>query len=409
MAKILIYTEQITPRIEYIFDFIFRDFGGIEFLLTTNLKEFTTFNLPKINFSHHYFTDEINYSIDDIFLENDIRLTTNYDSLNPIGKCFYWLSRYEEYIAQPNQFDHHNRFLGSDLNYSEPIVDQICSNIQSEIKSKFPVLNFKRRVFQQINTHDVDHAWKYKFHSPKILIGSLIKKALKGQWKLLKEQVNVLSGKLSDPYDQFLYYQTLAEKHQVQTIFFWLLGDYNEFDKNHSHQNQNQQDLIREITSWASIGIHPSYISNFNETSLPLEIKRLEKIASHKILKSRQHFIKLNFPHTYQQLLKSGISEDYTMGFAHKIGFRAGTSTPFRWFDLSRNEQTLLTIYPFVAMDVTLKNYLNLSPEEAIIELQQLKQKIKNVNGNFITLFHQSNLTDEWKPWRKVYESLFDD
>jgi len=96
------------------------------------------------------------------------------------------------------------------------------------------------------------------------------------------------------------------------------------------------------------------------------------------------------------------------MGFPHQLGFRAGTSTPFKWFNLSTNQQTLLTIYPFVAMDVTLKNYLKLTPQQALEEIKRLKQTIKAINGTFITLFHQSNLNEDWAEWLKVYESIFE-
>ena len=407
--KLLIYTETITPRIEYIFDFIFRDFSGIEFQITSDLSFFKNSDLPRIHFSKHLFVHEINFSMDDIFLENDIFSTTNYHSLNPIGKCFYWLSRYEEYIAQPNQFDEHHRFLGSDLDYSQPTVDLICIEIQKQIKEKYPTLQFKEREFKQINTHDVDYAWKYLHHSPTIKYGSLAKKVVKSDFKNLKHQINVLTGQENDPYNTFDYYRSLAEKHQIETIFFWLLGDYSTFDKNHSHQNKKQIELIRSVSTWAKIGTHPSYQSNSSENQLKEEINRLNHILKQPIKSSRQHFIKLNFPRTYQQLLTNGIREDFTMGFPHKIGFRAGTSTPFKWFDLSKNQSTLLTIFPFVAMDITLRNYLKLTPQEAIKELNRLKQTIKKVNGTFITLFHQSNLAEDWLPWKKVYESIFDD
>ncbi|HEY4538609.1 MAG TPA: polysaccharide deacetylase family protein [Faecalibacter sp.] len=408
-TPLIIYTEKITPRIDYIFNFIFRTFGGISFQYIHDLKEFKTMTIPKINFSNHQIVDEINFRVDNILLENGINQAIDYYSLQPIGQCFYWLSRYEEYVANPQQFDQHNRFLGSELDYSQPIVDQICYEIQKQIQTKYPDFKFKKRSFKQINTHDVDFAWKYKYHSPQIILGSLVKKMLKGEFKLLKQQIQVLIGKRNDPYDQYEYYRTLSHQHGVESIFFWLLGNYNEFDKNHSHHNVKQKKLIQKISSWAEIGIHPSYRSNFNTDSLTLEIKRLENILDRPIRKSRQHFIKLNFPHTYQQLLKNGIQEDYTMGFAHTIGFRAGTVTPFQWFDLPNNQQTLLTIYPFVAMDVTLKNYLQFTPKEAIQELHGLKEKTKKVNGTFITLFHQSNVVDEWESWKKVYESLFHD
>lgn len=362
----------------------------------------------KINLSHLFFDDEINFNLDDILIENDIKEAINYDELSEFGKCFFWLSRYEEYTKKPHLFDKHNRFLGSKFNYSEPIVDIICLTIQQKIKSKYPDILFKERLFEQVNTHDVDYAWKYLYHSPLIIIASLIKKLVKGNVKDFKQQLNVLFKRDKDPYDTFKYLEEVTKRKQIKTIFFWLLGDYSTFDKNHNWKNKQQKKLIKKLSNWSTIGIHPSYKSNQNLDLLPIEINRLELICGFKIRKSRQHFIKLHFPQTYQQLLINGIEEDYTMGFANRIGFRAGTCTPFKWFDLSTNQQTLLTIFPFVAMDVSLRNYLKLSSIEAIEEIRKLKVEVRNVNGTFITLFHQSNLTDNWREWKDVYESIFD-
>lgn len=406
-SQVIIFTEKITNRITYIFDFILIEFSGIDYKTTTDFDEFSQSILPKINFSNQFLEDEINFNVDDILLETTIRKNVDYSTLNEFGKCFYWLSRYEEYIAKPEQFDKHNRFLGSDLDYSKPIVDEICIKIQQKIKTKFPEIYFKQRIFKQINTHDVDYAWRYLNHSPKIKYGSILKKLVKGDFKEILNQIKVLNHQVKDPYDTFDYLKDLAEKHQIETIFFWLLGDYSTFDKNHHWKNKAQKDLINNISTWAKIGIHPSYLTNIEEKKLKTEINRLEKIINQPIKKSRQHFIKLNFPNTYQQLLINEISEDYTMGFPHQLGFRAGTSTPFKWFDLPTNQQKLLTIYPFVAMDVTMKNYLNFSPQQAIDEIKRLKRTIKDVNGTFITLFHQSNLNGDWAEWRKVYESIF--
>lgn len=406
-SQVIIFTEKITNRITYIFDFILIEFSGISYKMTTDFDEFLQSFLPKINFSNQFLEDEINFNVDEILLEIDINKNINYYTLNEIGKCFYWLSRYEEYNSPNYLFDEHNRFLGSDLDYSKPIVDEICIKIQQKIKTKFPEIYFKQRIFKQINTHDVDYAWKYLHHYPKIKYGSILKKLVKSDFKETLNQIKVLDHQVKDPYDTFDYLKDLAEKHQIETIFFWLLGDYSTFDKNHHWKNNAQKELINNISTWAKIGIHPSYQSNNDENKLKIEINRLEKIINQPIKKSRQHFIKLNFPYTYQQLLINEISEDYTMGFPHQLGLRAGTSTPFKWFDLSTNQQTLLTIHPFVAMDVTLKNYLKLTPQQAIDEIKRLKRTIKDVNGTFITLFHQSNLNEDWSEWRKVYESIF--
>ena len=186
--EIIIFTEKITNRIEYIFDFIFHDFSGIDYKTTTDFEEFSQSILPKINFSNQFLENEINYKVDEILLEIDINKNINYYTLNEIGKCFYWLSRYEEYISPNYLFDEHNRFLGSDLDYSQPIVDLICIEIQKKICEKYPELIFKKRNFKQINTHDVDYAWKYLHHSKKIKNGnyelteSELKEYLKGYY-----------------------------------------------------------------------------------------------------------------------------------------------------------------------------------------------------------------------------------
>ena len=55
-------------------------------------------------------------------------------------------------------------------------------------------------------------------------------------------------------------------------------------------------------------------------------------------------------------------------------------------------------------MDRILRDYLELSIEEAIEEIQLLIENTKAVNGTFCTLWHNSTLDIRWK---KVYESVF--
>jgi len=97
------------------------------------------------------------------------------------------------------------------------------------------------------------------------------------------------------------------------------------------------------------------------------------------------------------------------MGWADSIGFRAGTSYTYTWFDLTSNAETSLKITPFCAMDVTLKNYMKLDIEKAQEELSKLKKIIQKNGGQFITLWHNESLgnTGEWDGWRAVVESVY--
>jgi hypothetical protein len=61
-------------------------------------------------------------------------------------------------------------------------------------------------------------------------------------------------------------------------------------------------------------------------------------------------------------------------------------------------------------MDVTLKNYLHLDPQEAWQLVEELMIEVKKVNGTFISLWHNESLNDsgQWLDWRKVFEQTLE-
>jgi hypothetical protein len=59
-------------------------------------------------------------------------------------------------------------------------------------------------------------------------------------------------------------------------------------------------------------------------------------------------------------------------------------------------------------MDGTLKDYLGLTPEEAINRSKLLIDEVKNVNGIFVSLWHNHSINDkgDWAGWKNVYEEI---
>lgn len=162
------------------------------------------------------------------------------------------------------------------------------------------------------------------------------------------------------------------------------------------------------MVDYARVGLHPSYFSMQNSALIKKEKERLEGITNTPLKSSRQHYLRFSLPETYQLLIDLEIEEDYSMGYASNVGFRAGTCTPFYFYDLDFEIQTPLKVFPFALMDTTLNDYMKLTPKQSLGRIRDLRNEVKAVNGTFITLFHNETLSDylRWKGWKRLYESM---
>ena len=59
-------------------------------------------------------------------------------------------------------------------------------------------------------------------------------------------------------------------------------------------------------------------------------------------------------------------------------------------------------------MDGTLKDYMNLTNEESLAKILELKDEVQNVKGTFISLFHNDTFSENenWKGWSTIYKQI---
>ncbi len=131
-------------------------------------------------------------------------------------------------------------------------------------------------------------------------------------------------------------------------------------------------------------------------------------MLNRQIVKSRQHFLRLSLPETYQNLADLDITDDFTLGYAQQPGFRAGIANSFLFYDLDHDMPTNLRIHPFTVMDGTLRDYMLLTPQQATEQIKSLIRTVKSVDGTFISLWHNESLSDQkrWTGWKDVYLQL---
>ncbi len=419
---LLIFVEEISERLCFTLDFVFKN-RGLEYQLTNDPVTFTNHTLPKLNYSERYFDDVLQLKPATVLFDEEVMiysiharqfnhvdcLSFNYVT-DPLASIFYVLSRMEEYTSTLE--DEHGRYLAKysvlhRFNWLEQcICDRWAESFLKYLKNH-ALIKFAKEKYevQIVPTFDIDNAYAYKLKGGARKVFSMAKDLLRGDRRRLIERQQVLLGTSADPYDTYDYIVSIADRG-FQVNMFWLLGDYAKFDKNISFKDARHQRLIRKMDLKTTVGIHPSYKSNSYEYYLLNEKERLEEIVGHPIEHSRQHFLKFKLPSTYYNLMTLGINHEYSMGYAERVGFRAGTARPFYWFDLEHNTQTKMLLHPFVYMDGTLNEYLKLSPEQSMDKIKALYQEIKKYGGDFVCIWHNETIGNygKWKGWNEVLE-----
>ena len=429
----LILVPKTTNRLHYIFELILKDLLGISFSFTTDNETFTSYNGPKFHYGNNQYWNEPFQKATTLLFEHDITEKDlkivdykdvkaffpvyNEKSVFPFdifAASFYLVTRYEEYLPHIN--DKFGRYQAKDsilfkMNMLEkPLVNIWANELGNILTAIYPDIQLRKRSFTFIPTYDVDAAWAYKNKGMFRITAAFARDLVNLDFTEFKRRWKVVFGKQIDPFDTFNYQLQLQKELNMRPIYFILCGEYDINDKNISLRNTDFQNLIKRLGDYAKVGIHPSYNSYLNKAKVKHEIDNLSKVLNREITASRQHFLRLSMPLSYQILVDLDITDDYSMGYATQPGFRAGIADTYLFFDLEHDNVTNLSIHPFAVMDGTLRDYLELNTEEAYQKTTEIMQNVKDVNGTFILLWHNETLSGEkrWEGWITLYRKILD-
>ncbi|MDD4372841.1 MAG: polysaccharide deacetylase family protein [Bacteroidales bacterium] len=429
--QLLIHSSRITNRLRYTLDLVLTEQLGIDYELTTDMARYLLWEGAALAYGTQapgkgaflqnvslLFEREINSLELKAFDYEGVKAffpIYNKKSILPfdvLAAVFYLVSRYEEYL--PFVRDQHGRFDAASSVLFElkvldkPIVNLWIIQLEKRLKEVFPGIEIRRKSYRFIPTYDIDAAWAYQHKGLIRTMGAYMKDLVKADFSEMKSRTAVLRGKANDPFDTFHLQLSLQQQYKLRPVYFILFAAYGHNDKNISVRNRHFQQLIKYLGDYADIGIHPSYASYSNKQLLKHELNQLSAILNREVSCSRQHFLRMSLPETYQNLIEHNILNDYTMGYAAMPGFRAGIADDFYFYDLDHEVKTALRIHPFAVMDGTLRDYMQLDAEEAVSKAEDLINSVKAVNGKFILLWHNETLSDQkrWTGWRKVYQNL---
>lgn len=398
---IAIISASTSPRLKYVCEFIFTQQFGLPYeilkeaktgqLICYGIENLSTISIPSAGllFDDGIKAQDIKYAEKNgrHFLFSNPETAFGYDIFSAI---FYLISRYEEYL--PHEKDRYGRYAHEQsIAYEKgflarPLIDEWLYDFKILLQEQFPTLVFKEKKTKFIPTYDIDIAYSF--------LGKGLLRNLGGFVKAPSlQRIKVLLGKEKDPYDSYDFLDGLHEKYNLQPIYFFLLAQkLGEYDKNIDVNSTVLKALIHRLAPKYELGIHPSWQSYLEQEIIKQEKDLLGKLAKKVVTKSRQHYIKLNLPESYKILIKTGITEDYSMGYGTANGFRASTANAFYWFDLKSNEATSLLVHPFCFMDATSIFIDKKSATAAFTELSKLYNLCKKYEAPCVAIFHNNLL-----------------
>lgn len=422
---LLVYTHKITPRLTYVFKHIVKRILGIPVEFTTTIEEFIAHSGLKLSYTKQPLSNELFIRSNELLFEvgfSDVEINvqkwddtvgffvTSERSHLPydiFAASFYLISRYEEYL--PHVKDNYGRYsavesLAFKNNFlRQPVVDIWTFKFKSILQERFPEFEFPSQSYKVIPIIDVPMAYLFKNKGMIRTIGGVLNDIYRLNFKQLSSRILVMLQLKKDNYDTFDTLIEWQKQTEISFLFLFLIGKFSSYDKNISINKSAFRSLIKSVADYSRIGLKFSFSSIDHFEIMKDEKDKFNQVTNRKTSTSRNSYSKVNLPQAYRNLLELDIEEDYTMGYVNHLGFRAGTCTPFYFYDLDYEIETPLKIYGYHCNDYALLQHK--SQLDKTETLNKLITEVKNVNGTFISVFHNYTFSDDIR-WNG-FESLF--
>ena len=424
---LLYYPFKTKERLDYIATHLLTGILGAEISITDSKSDFLTYSGPAINYSAEALAHGLHICPEGLLEEAGIQPRNNIEvsewkelpcffpckkgdiPFDLFAASFYLLSRYEEYTS--SKIDIHGRFdpvesLAYRNHFLEiPIIDRWAYVLKEELCLRYLDLTFPLRRFRFISTFDIDFPYQYQRKGLLKSVGALVKDAMRLNLKQVVERIIVHLSLKSDPYMKAIHrIEGFHQEMNKEYFLFILRGARGKYGRSTSLPLTDYYQYLKTLKT-VVLGLHPSYETYKNLELLIREKQELEDILGREVASSRQHFLRISIPETFQELTIAGIRSDFSLAYAGMPGFRAGTAIPHRFYDLEKEQASDLFLYPTILMDTTLIRHWGLSPESALVKIKSLIDECFQSGGDYVSLWHNSNLAGKQKgnPWIDVF------
>ncbi|HSB93836.1 MAG TPA: hypothetical protein VLC28_11980 [Flavitalea sp.] len=414
---LLVYVEEITPRLQYIFRFIGRELFETNFQLTTDLNFYKAQFVPKLNYSKSEIEEgEFYLRPVNLLFEHDLKeqhvecFELNFHKaifpvpgdfpMDIFAASFFLMSRYEEWHfkkSNPNaHFSAEMSLAFREQFLREPLINIWINEFKTALGQTFPDLTFHRKSFRQILTYDIRSAYKVRYSTTNVKYRRLLNHLLKGNLHELGRDWNIMKGKVDDPYDFFERLDALHLYCRVKPYFF--------FNVSQQYINENkilQQEIARLVEYYASnyrIGLLWNNKSSDDKDWV-------EVVTEQELTSSRHPGYEKSSMNYYQKLVRANVHDDFSMGYSTTNGFRASVCSTFYWYDFENEIETDLKVFPVCFRDLSAINS-GLDAAHSYQELMGYYNLVKKLNGILVTSWSNEVLKSDpdFNDWNKMFE-----
>ena len=260
-----------------------------------------------------------------------------------------------------------------------------------------------KRQYKSIMTHDIDFVTKFKS------IRNVFSAFYRGENSLSDGYQQLQRSKkdrTTDPYWTMEQMFELDQQYGIQSRFYFMTDVTNaQYDWN--DYRITDKDIATTIKrlheQGAEIGIHFSSETQDNPQQMQKEKQQLEEVLGQTVVHSRQHFLRYQYPQTFEHLASLGIQVDSSIGPNRTIEIKG--DQPYT-YEMTYDDGSPIGVkqQPFLMMETHLLH----QPEYMLHQLSTKVEEIKQQEGEAVVIWHNNNFETRAQKdlYRKVLQIL---
>jgi peptidoglycan/xylan/chitin deacetylase (PgdA/CDA1 family) len=333
-------------------------------------------------------------------------------SIDIFLNVFFHFSRFEEkwrHFTEETSTDHSSSILSRYQNLRVPAVDVLINYLDVIIRDR---IRQDRKIAVRVLpwpggedmgvafTHDIDITRGVKFKTRLVKRGEGYLYKLLGKPQPLENAKKEIKEKDAQSWNLPELITHYKERNWTATFFFIakiLEGThlrYNIFSGKFKR-------LFKQLTdNKHEIALHPSKFAFDRPRYYREEKRKLENASGVEVKGMRQHYLRAKFPRLWVLAERAALKYDSSLGYNFQAGFRAGTTHPFKTFDVIGNKPLSLTEFSLHLFEYNLPDSGE-NIEGSKKTISELTDEVTKYNGLLVSLLHPSNFVHN--PYKELW------